>query len=179
MTSACDWNYVQGSLNPADLGTREGSVKNSKSFALWLEGLPFLLQGSLEPKLVSPAVVDRSVSINVDLLSLKSNTYLDQIIKSAPYLYTLKKHVAYLIAFKQYIVGKSQKRNLCKPKLDANYLDNAFIHVVKFVQKTHFGTAIKLLLEKSSDAFDLIFKKLGSSLSDLEHVRRVSELKTL
>ena len=27
MTSACDWNYVQGSLNPADVGTREGSVK--------------------------------------------------------------------------------------------------------------------------------------------------------
>ena len=120
-----------------------------------------------------------SVSINVDLLSLKSNTYLDRIIENAPYLYTLKKRVAYLIAFKQYIVAKSQKRNLCKPKLDANYLDNAFMDVVKFVQKTHFGTAIKLLQEKSSDAYDLIFKKLGSSLSDLEHVRRVSELKTL
>ena len=120
-----------------------------------------------------------SVSINVDLLSLKSNTYLDRIIENAFYLYTLKKRVAYLIAFKQYIVAKSQKRNLCKLKLDANYLDNAFMDVVKFVQKTHFGTAIKLLQEKSSDAYDLTFKKLGSSLSDLEHVRRVSELKTL
>ena len=156
MTSACDWNYVQGCLNPADVGTREGSVRNSDSFTLWLRGPPFLLQGSLEPKPVSPAVVVRSASINLDLLSLKSDACLDRIIESAPDLYTLKKRVAYLIAFKQYIVAKSQKRNLCKPKLDADYLDNAFMEVVKFVQKTHFGTAIKLLQEKSSDAYDLI-----------------------
>ena len=84
MTSACDWNYVQGSLNPADVGTREGSVRNSDSFALWLRGPPFLLQGSLEPKPVSPAVVVRSASINVDLLSLKSNTCLDRIIEALP-----------------------------------------------------------------------------------------------
>ena len=77
------------------------------------------------------------------------------------------------------MVAKLQKRNLCKPKLDADCLNNAFMDVVKFVQRTHFGAAIKLLQEKSSDAYDLIFKKLGSSLSDLEHVRRVSELKTL
>ena len=128
---------------------------------------------------MSPAVVGRSASINLDLLSLKSNTCLDRIIESAHDLYTLKKRVAYLIPFKQYIVAKSQKRNLCKPKLDADYLDNALMEVVKFVQKTHFGTAIKLLQEKSSDAYDLILKKLGSNLSDLEHVRRVSELKTL
>ena len=36
MTLACNWNYVQGSLNPADVGTRKGSVRNSDSFALWL-----------------------------------------------------------------------------------------------------------------------------------------------
>ena len=30
--------------------------------------------------------------------------------------------------------------------------------VVKFVQRTHFGAAIKLLQEKSSDAYDLILK---------------------
>ena len=67
MNSACDWNYVQGSLNPANVGTRKGSVRNSDSFALWLRGPPFLLQESLEPKSVSPAVVVRSASINVDL----------------------------------------------------------------------------------------------------------------
>ena len=58
-------------------------------------------------------------------------------IESAPDLYTLKNRVAYLIALKQYITAKLQKRNLCKPKLDADYLDKAFMDVVKFVQKTH------------------------------------------
>ena len=41
MTSVCDWNYVQGSLNPTDVGTREGSVRKYGSFALWLRGPPF------------------------------------------------------------------------------------------------------------------------------------------
>ena len=138
ITSACDWNYVQGSLNPADVGTREGSVRSSDSFALWLRGPPFLLQGSLEPKPVSPSVVVRSASINVNLLPLKSNTCLDWMIKGASDLFTLKKRVTYLIALKQHIVAKLQKRNLCESKLDADYFDNAFMDVVKFIQRTHF-----------------------------------------
>ena len=69
MTSACDWNYAQGSLNPTGIGTREGSVRNSDFFALWLSGPRFLLQGSLEPNPVSPVVVVRRASIDVDPLS--------------------------------------------------------------------------------------------------------------
>ena len=77
-------------------------------------------------------------------------------IESAPDLCTLKKHVAYLIAFKQCIVAKLQKRNLCKPKFDEDYFDNAFMDILKFVKRIHFGAAIKLLQERSSDAYDLI-----------------------
>ena len=51
--------------------------------------------------------------------------------------------------------------------------------VSKFVQKTHFGATIKRLQERSSSVYDLILKRLGNSLSDLEHVRRVSGLKTM
>ena len=51
--------------------------------------------------------------------------------------------------------------------------------VVKFVQRTHFGAAIKLLQEKFSDAYDVILKRLGNSSSYLEHLRRVSALKTM
>ena len=69
MISACDWNCAQESLSPADVGTRDGGVRNSDSFALWLRGPPFLLQESLKSKPVSPAVVVRSASINGHLLS--------------------------------------------------------------------------------------------------------------
>ena len=89
-------------------------------------------------------MVVRSASINVDLLSLESNTCMDRIIDSAPDLYTLKKRVAYLIALKQYIVAKLQKRNLCEPKIYADYFDNVLMNVVKFVWRTHFEAAIKL-----------------------------------
>ena len=127
MTSACDWNYVQGFLNPGKVGTREGSVRNSNSFALWLRRPPSFLQESLEPKPVSLAVIIRSASINVDLLSLESNMFLDRIIESTPNLYPLQTRVVYLIVFKQYIVAELQKGNLCEPKLDADYLDVKFV----------------------------------------------------
>ena len=111
MPSAFDWNYVQGSLNPDDVGTCEGSVRILIPLQLLLRVPPFLSQESLEPKPVSPAVVVCSASINVDLLSLKSNTCLDRKIESAPDLYTLKKRVAYLIAFKQHIFATLQECN--------------------------------------------------------------------
>ena len=46
---------------------------------------------------MSLAVVVRSASINIDLLSLEGYTCVDQIIESAPDLHTLKKRVAYLL----------------------------------------------------------------------------------
>ena len=88
MTSACDWNCVHTSLNPADVGTREGSVKNSDSLELWLRGPSFLLQGVFKPEPVNPAVVVRRTSIDEELLFLKNDTYLE--IESAPDLYALK-----------------------------------------------------------------------------------------
>ena len=101
MNSASDWSYVNPSLNPDDIVTLEGRVRNSDFFGLWLDGPRFLLQGVLEPRPVSLDVVVRIARINVDLLSLKSNTSLDGIIESAPDLYALKKREAYLIAFQQ------------------------------------------------------------------------------
>ena len=36
------------SVDPADVGTREASTKNSNCHALWLGGPKFLLEGKLE-----------------------------------------------------------------------------------------------------------------------------------
>ena len=125
-------------MNPDNVGTCEGSVRNSDSFALWHRGPPVFLQGFLEPKPISPAVVVCSVSIDVDPSSLKSNTCLDQMIESAPNLYALKKRAACLIALTQYIVAKLQKRSLGKTNLNVGYLPNAFMNAVKLVQKNPF-----------------------------------------
>ena len=77
------------------------------------------------------------------------------IIESALDLNTLKKRVAYLIAFRKYIGDKLQNRSFSVPKFEADYVDNAFLNAVKIIQRIHFGAAIKLL-QKSSDAYDFI-----------------------
>ena len=69
-------------------------MKNYDSYVLWFGRPRFLLQGVLKPKPVISAVVVRSTSIDVDLLSLENNTFLEQMIKRAPDLYALKKRVA-------------------------------------------------------------------------------------
>ena len=69
-------------------------MRNYDSYGLWFGRPRFLLQGVLEPKPVTSAVIFRSTSIDVDLLSLENNTFLEQMIKRAPELYALKKRVA-------------------------------------------------------------------------------------
>ena len=64
------WNYINMSLNPADVGTRVESVKQPDGHLRWLAGSNFLLQGSLEPKPLLPEVVINKTSVDKNLLNL-------------------------------------------------------------------------------------------------------------
>ena len=55
MAPAEAWNYVNTSMNPADVGTRDDCVKKIDSRLLWFGGLGFLLRYDPEPD--SPSVV--------------------------------------------------------------------------------------------------------------------------
>ena len=105
---------------------------------------------------------------------------LENLIKTAPNLYTLKKRVAYLIAFKEYFVAKFKKRaEFKKPILNALYLDRALMEAVRYVQFLSFGAAIRLLREDSPDNFDQMLKKLYSNANGADQMRKINELKTL
>ena len=56
------------------------------------------------------------------------------LIKSLPLLYTLKKHFCYLTAFKQYFIAvKVQGGAFAKPVIDAKFLEDVLLTVIKYV----------------------------------------------
>ena len=97
VATADAWNYIHSSVYLADVGTREASAKNPNCYAFKLGGSKFLLDGSLELEpSISTTVVHKTTVIQE--LCSKRNTGLDRLIASSLDLYTLKKHVGYLIA---------------------------------------------------------------------------------
>ena len=151
------WNYVHSSVNPADVGTREASAKHPNCYALWLDGPKFLLDGSLELEPSILTTVEHKTTVSHEPYS-KRNTGLDRLIASSPDLYTLKKRVGYLIAFKHYLMTKNKGIAFSKPTLDATFLDMALMNIVKYVQSNLFGDVVDLLKSDTPDAFESFLK---------------------
>jgi len=66
-----------------------------------------------------------------------------RLIEASGNRYTLKKRVAYLVAFTEYVVAKTKGHDFQKPELNASYLDCAFVKAVKYIQSVNFGAAIE------------------------------------
>ena len=87
------WNYVNTSLNPADVGTRESSFRRPGSLALWLEGPPFLLQERATVRASGPVMVHKALCTADTVLDPEVGT-LEKLIEVTPTLYDLKKRCA-------------------------------------------------------------------------------------
>ena len=147
---------------------------------LWLDGPEFLLQGSEDAKPVSSLSTARAVSEPGQLMGEDcSDVPLEKLIETSPNLYALKKRFAYLLAFKEFIAAKSKKIKFEKPKLDAAYLNFAFMNAVRFVQYQSFGAAISLLQKGTPDDYDQILKKLSRDVVNPNQMRKLNELKSL
>ena len=137
------WHYVGTSINPADVDTREKSLKNWDLLGLLLDGPEFLLQGSEDAKPVSSLSTVQAISVPGQLMGEDcSDNLLKKLIETSPNLYALKKRFAYLLAFKEFIAAKSKKIKFEKPKLDATYLNFALMNAVRIVQFQSFRAAI-------------------------------------
>ena len=109
------WNYIHTTQNPAGVGTRSTACRNPDSVRLWLDGPSCLLQKRVDVQTSdSSAVVRVSVVSN---LSVEENGEcgLDQVNVTSRDLYTLKKRIAYLEAFVEFVVAKLKKINFQKP----------------------------------------------------------------
>jgi len=84
-------------------------------------------------------------------LITNEKTGLDDLIAVSSDLYMLQNRIAYLIAFKNYLLSKVKKTALVKRQIDANALDEALINVTGYVQRCRFGAAVELLKKDSPD----------------------------
>ena len=116
--------------------------------------------------------------LNLELLA-SSDITLQHLIETAPNLYTLSKKAANLVAFKQFILEKARKAAFCRPKLDAKYLDDSLLDVVKYVQSNYYVAAVDCLKNNSPDEFDSFLKCMSEKVVDIDDLRWISELKTL
>ena len=172
-----NWNYVCLSFNPADVKTRDDSLKGFVSHPIWIMGLSFLYEGDEEVR-CPVLVTTRKLLFNSEP-SASADFTLQNLIETAPNLYTLSKRVAYLVAFKQFILAKARKAAFCRPKLDVKYLDDALLDVVKYVQSNYFGAAVDCLKYNSPDKFDSFLKHMSKKAVNVDDLHRISKLKTL
>ena len=110
MVSSPDaWRCVHTTVNPADVGTREGSIKRGEAVNLWLHGPATLRDERVELRPPDQSVTVRVVTLNENQLVNHEPRGLDQQVESFSDLYTLKKRTAYLTAFKEYFIAVKVK----------------------------------------------------------------------
>jgi len=168
------WSYVHTSFNPADVGTREKACKIPDLIKLWLNGPEFLLVEQQDVVSPTPAPVVRMTVCGVD-----ESDGLFKLIDIAHDLYALKKRLAYLVAFIDFVIAKARKGSFIKPVLDAAFLDHAFMRAIRYVQTQCFGPALKMLSNGSPDDYENFLKRLRSKAASAEQIRQINELKTL
>jgi len=103
---------------------------------------------------------------SVDSSLERHDAALDRLIDACPNLHTLKKRCAYLVAFTEYVAAKVSGVAFRRPDLDASYLDEASMKMIKYVLSRRFGAAIELS-QDSPDEFDSILKRLGTKVNDM------------
>ena len=90
-----NWNYVCSSFNPADVDTRDDSLKGFLSHPIWIKGPSFLYEGDEEVRCPVPATT-RKLLLNLEPSASTDNT-LQNLIETAPNLYTLRERLILLL----------------------------------------------------------------------------------
>ena len=147
------WKYCHTSLNPADVASRRDGVKKAEWRKLWFNGPDFLRQNGEFPvgDSVNFSVKRVACSQDQSKLCFPQESPIDRMIEAAPSLYVLKKRVAYLLAFVQYLKCKVKNLEFERPKLDVVDLNKALSAIVSFVQHKHYGQALKILQSDSPE----------------------------
>jgi len=143
-----NWRYCHTSVNPADVASRPDGVKKLESRELWFGGPGFLKQNGEFPIGEGTNVSVKRVACSQDQseLCFPQDSVMDRMIEAAPSLYVLQKRMAYLMAFVRFLKCKAKKDEFVPPKLDIVELNKALNAVVSFVQRKHYGQALKVKL---------------------------------
>ena len=109
--------------------TRENAIRKSEAVSLWLNGPSLLLRRQVQ--LTNEEAIVNTVAVEATgHLNGYERGSLDCLIDTARDLYTLKKRVAYIMAFKEFVIAKAKKKAFYPPQLDATYLDEALFQII-------------------------------------------------
>ena len=155
--STNSWRYVPSKLNPADFATRGISAELFSHSRAWLQGPHFLWKTDdlwpagppVLPEMPSefcvPKVRFSKQNSSFATTTLSTQTIdcypFNELIKQCSSLLKLKRIVAWLLRFKQNVLGLirgsvTTNRNTL---LSVTELENAELELIKQVQKTHFS----------------------------------------
>jgi hypothetical protein len=151
LTNTNQWHYIPTKLNPADCLSRGVTARELIANRLWLHGPEFLNQSSE----YWPKVPNLHQEVDADQLELKKtetvcaatsaailpqDDVMDRLLRRYSTFFALKKTVAYLILFKQFLLAKSKRQPLptMKPRLTVQQLRQAEESLIRFVQHQHY-----------------------------------------
>lgn len=176
-----EWNYCPTDSNPADVASRPDSVKKACSRDLWFQGPEFLREVRQIPLIENRNFSVNRVSCPQNEIAIESaeDKGLDKLIECAPSLYVLKKRVAYLLAFVQYLHCRSKRETFVKPVLDPSCLDRALYTIVGYVQRKFYGEALRMMKGESPEALSETIERCvtNNSRKDKQWVKELRGLK--
>ena len=156
------WKYCATDNNPADVATRPMTASTSSTrMQLWLK-VPVEIKTDTSFVLVREARVTTALS-NGTVSKTRGTLY--QMIEAAPNWYILKKRVAYLTAFTEYLLKRKRRERFEKPKLDGPYLERAMERLIIYTQMDHFQKVIEAMRTSSPDCFEDTVRKLVKNAS--------------
>ena len=121
------WNYIHTMQNPAGVGTPSAACRNPDSVRLWLGGRSCLLQERVDVQTSDSSAVVRVSAVSNLSVEENDECGLDKVNATSRDMYTLKKRIAYLVAFVEFVVAKVKKINFQISDLNVAYLDHALI----------------------------------------------------
>ena len=121
------------------MGTRTDSVKKPDCHAFWIRGPEFLWEPEVKPCSPSIIQINRTSVAGVVFENQGIKFGLDKLIEVSADLYTLKKRLTYLIAFKQYVIAKVKHKEFYRPPLTADVFEKSFVDIIWYVQNSCFG----------------------------------------
>ena len=172
-TCISNWKHVPSKLNSADLLSRGCRADKLIKTQSWFSGPEFLYKSPqfwpslFESKVFSEEdlkVFDKKPAVSA-FFGSDVNFSLDQVISNFSSLFKLKRAIAWLLKFKEFIM---HQKNFTPSSLSVSDLLTAEAELIKYEQRNNFGDIISKM--KNNEDFVLPLKsplsKLNPILSD-------------
>ncbi|XP_013409005.1 uncharacterized protein LOC106172697 [Lingula anatina] len=143
------WHYIDSKRNPADDCTRGLTAHEMINSIRWIEGPEFLKQSECHwpetPEVKGVSDEDKELKRPKTCLAQRSESVqesvIDKILKRRSSWKKLKKDVAVILRFKQWLIARHRREKVNVPTglLSVEETEKAELEILKYIQGQHFG----------------------------------------